>query len=55
MLLVVLGAASGLFIYRMGIFIGRKQAEDEVETIRKKMDLDSINDAWNLLFYGDEK
>lgn len=55
MLIVILGAATGLFIYRMGVLIGRKQAEEEIENLRKQSGLDSIDDAWNLLFYGDEK
>lgn len=55
MLIVVLGAAIGLFNYRMGVLIGRKQAEEEIENLRKQSGLDSIDDAWNLLFYGDEK
>lgn len=55
MLLVVLGAATGLFIYRMGVHIGRAEAEEEIETMRKKMDLESKHDVWDLLFYGDDK
>lgn len=55
MLIVVLGAAIGLFNYRMGVLIGRKQAEEEIENLRKQSGLDSIDDEWNLLFYGDEK
>lgn len=55
MLYLIFGVCSGLFIYRMGILIGRKQAEEEIENLRKQSGLDSIDDAWNLLFYGDEK
>lgn len=55
MLYFIFGACSGLFIYRMGILIGRKQAEEEFDEIRKQMDLDTERDAWNFLYYGDKK
>ena len=55
MLIVILGAATGVFIYRMGVIIGRAQAQEDIEKLRKQMSLDSIDEAWNLLYYGDEK
>ena len=55
MLIVILGAAIGLFNYRMGVLIGRKQAEDEINQLRYKLDLDKKDDVWDLLFNGDDK
>lgn len=54
MIIVILSVASALLIYRMGMIIGKKQAEEEFDKIRQEMGLDEKDEAWHKLFYGDD-
>ena len=54
MIIIVLGIAIALFCYRMGILIGRAEAEEEFNKIRKSMGLDEKDEALNKLYYGDD-
>ena len=54
MIIIVLGAFCGLACYRMGIAIGKAIAYDEFNQIRKELDMDTTDEVWNRLWYGDD-
>lgn len=50
MLFFTLGVAIALFILRMGVWLGRAQAEQEFNFMREEMGLNSAQDEWDKLF-----
>ena len=54
MIFVILGIAIALACFRMGIIIGRLEIQEEFNNIRQEMGLDSSDEEWQKLFYGDD-
>ena len=55
MIIVILGVAIALLCYRMGIMIGKRMEQERFDNMRQEMGLDSSEDEWHKLFYGDDK
>lgn len=54
MIFIILGVCIALACYRMGIAIGKAIAYDEFNQIRKELDMDTTDEVWNRLWYGDD-
>ena len=54
MIFIILGVCIALACYRMGIIIGKAIAYDEFNQIRKELDMDTTDEVWNRLWYGDD-
>ena len=54
MIFIILGVCIALACYRMGIAIGKAIAYEEFDKIRKEMDMDTTDEVWNKLWYGDD-
>ena len=54
MIFVILGVAIALLCYRMGIMIGQRIEQERFDFIRQEMGLDSSDEEWQKLFYGDD-